>query len=252
MRKILFTCSLTLSVLFVNAQITEGKISFEEKMNLHKRMEGEAAKFKSMMPEFQSKQMVLFFNAETSLYKDDETAINNTGGGFKRQDADGNEIEIKMEKPKNTVFTDIKGQENVEQIDFMGRVFLVVDDEKKQTAWKMGTESKQILGYTCLKATMQDETDTIVAWFTPQIPVSTGPKNFGKLPGMILELDHNNGSQIFLATAVTDEKIGDSLLEKPKKGKKYTRTEFKALVDEKMKEMRESSGDFFHIETETR
>ena len=251
MKKVILTSTLAICSFIASAQITEGKVSYEEKTNIHKRMEGEAAKFKSMVPEFQSKQMVLLFNSEIALYKDDENA-EDAGGGFKRQDRDGNEIEIKMERPKNTVFTDIKEQENIEQVEFMGRVFLVVDDEKKQTAWKMGTDSKKILGYTCLKATFTNDKDTLAAWFTPQIPVSAGPKNFGELPGMILELDYNNGSQIFTATDVSEEKIGDSLLEKPKKGKKYTRSEFNALVEEKMKEMRESRGGMFRMETERR
>ena len=32
------------------------------------------------------------------------------------------------------------------------------------------------------------KTIDIVAWYTPQIPVSHGPAEFGGLPGLILEL----------------------------------------------------------------
>jgi len=250
MKKFICLSILSLSALATFAQLTEGKVVYEEKVNIHKRMEGEAAKFKSMVPEYQTKSMVLYFNSKLALYKDN-AADAETGGGFTRQDANGNEIEIKMDRPKNTVFTNLETKENIEQIDFMGRVFLVVDDEGEQPAWKMTSESKTILGYTCLKASYTSETDTVVAWFTPQIPLAAGPKNFGKLPGMILELDHNNGSGMFIATEIVDEKVGDNIIDKPKKGKKYTRKEFKALVDEKMKEMR-SSGGMFRMETERR
>ena len=32
------------------------------------------------------------------------------------------------------------------------------------------------------------EVETITAWYTPQIPVSHGPAEYGGLPGLILEL----------------------------------------------------------------
>ena len=58
MKKVILTSTLAICSFIASAQITEGKVSYEEKTNIHKRMEGEAAKFKSMVPEFQSKQMV--------------------------------------------------------------------------------------------------------------------------------------------------------------------------------------------------
>lgn len=57
-------------------------------------------------------------------------------------------------------------------------------------------ESKTIQGFLCYKAIRQktvtnskgDHKFTIEAWFSPEIPVGLGPKEFGDLPGLILEL----------------------------------------------------------------
>lgn len=57
-------------------------------------------------------------------------------------------------------------------------------------------ESKTIKGFLCYKAVRQktitnskgDHKFTIEAWFSPEIPVGFGPKEFGNLPGLILVL----------------------------------------------------------------
>lgn len=54
--------------------------------------------------------------------------------------------------------------------------------------WKIGKETKEVLGYMCTKATMSHRGRTWTAWFTNDIPVTRGPLFFGGLPGLILEL----------------------------------------------------------------
>ena len=76
----------------------------------------------------------------------------------------------------------------------------------------MTGESKKIGKYTCYKATYEKEVEeatfsfgnfnqaqntpkkkkmkkvNVVAWFTPEIPIATGPSRYGGLPGLILEV----------------------------------------------------------------
>ena len=68
----------------------------------------------------------------------------------------------------------------------MGKEFLVkqpLNDFK----WKIVMEQKMIKGYPCMKAQKEDSLYVVEAWFSSQIPVSSGPKGLYGLPGMILE-----------------------------------------------------------------
>jgi GLPGLI family protein len=70
--------------------------------------------------------------------------------------------------------------------------------KKVKTNWTIGIEQKLILNYLCTKATGQifedcgngweEKFNQIEAWFCPTIQPAFGPKCFGGLPGMILEL----------------------------------------------------------------
>ena len=81
--------------------------------------------------------------------------------------------------------------------------------------WKVSAEQKQIAGYLCQKAVLQDTARQVEVWFTPQIPVGIGPGEFADLPGMILELSMNNGDRTVVADKVdlkTLDKKGLSIL----------------------------------------
>ena len=67
----------------------------------------------------------------------------------------------------------------------------------KEREWLLQEEKKEIAGYTCKKAISSTKfTDRfgkisdlkITAWYTDEIPISLGPKNYAGLPGLILEL----------------------------------------------------------------
>jgi len=59
--------------------------------------------------------------------------------------------------------------------------------------WEITEDYKNILGYECQKATTtftarNGKTTEIVAWFTTEIPISSGPYRYAGLPGLILEI----------------------------------------------------------------
>ncbi len=89
---------------------------------------------------------------------------------------------------------------------------------------------------------MESEDKTVHAWFTPEIPVSVGPGQYNNLPGLILVLEINDGDHVLRATEVLLKPVSKSLLQRPEKGKKVTHEEFRAIVDEKLKEMGVESG----------
>ncbi|HEX2532496.1 MAG TPA: GLPGLI family protein, partial [Chitinophagaceae bacterium] len=81
------------------------------------------------------------------------------------------------------------------------------------------------------------DTAVVVAWFTTDIPVPAGPDVQGQLPGLILELDLNNGRDVYRAVEVT-QKVNTSAIKEPKGGKRLTQAEFEQERDKAMEEMR--------------
>lgn len=80
----------------------------------------------------------------------------------------------------------------------------------------------------------------IVAWYTPDIPVSTGPSNYWGLPGLILEV--SDGKTTLLCSKVVMNPKEKTEIKKPSKGKKVTQAEYEDTVTKKMEEMRQMGG----------
>ncbi len=102
------------------------------------------------------------------------------------------------------IFRDLNTMKRKELNETMGKIYLI-DEELRFPKWKILNEIKEVAGYLCMKAETTDtiKNQKIAAWFTDQIPVSGGPELLCGLPGMILELDINNGAVIITATKVT-------------------------------------------------
>lgn len=86
---------------------------------------------------------------------------------------------------------------------------ILIEQKRSDIPWIITSESKHIDNYECYKATYSYEvtnankkviTRLITAWFAPSLPYAHGPKNFGGLPGLILELTYVNIT--FLATSI--------------------------------------------------
>lgn len=78
----------------------------------------------------------------------------------------------------------------------------------------------------------------VTAWFTPQIPVKTGPGEFGGLPGLILEM--NIDRTTLLCSKIVLNPSEELTIDVPTKGKEVSREEYNQIVAEKMKEMQEN------------
>lgn len=243
--KILILCALVDSVV-CNSQdpavknAVSGKITFVEKIKLEINLEGDAAQFADQLPKEQVNNKVLYFTPDYSLYRagdsnktDENMDMGGSDGGIKIRMINGGEGDL--------VFCDFKNRKKTEQKEFMTRKFLVEGD-LIAPGWKMTGNFTTILGHSCMEAVNEDTVKKIKAWFTSDIPVSAGPAGFNGLPGIILQVDINDGSQTISATGIDTSPVNMSLLEKPKEGKKVTADEFKKIVDEKRKEMGEESG----------
>lgn len=145
---------------------------------------------------------------------------------------------MKIFTPKG-IYIDQAQNLQLEEMDFVGTKYLI-KEPISIIAWKVSKKKKKILGYNCTAATIV--TDTIegkplitTAWFTPDIPVKFGPKYYGGLPGLILEVDIDNGANVVSATKITLGKLPANSIVEPKDGIPQTRAEFTEFYNEKLK-----------------
>jgi len=241
MKRIILILGVLVSLAAVNivmGQSAEGVITYEVKVNLHRRLPPERADMKSMIPEFRTTQEQLFFNATASLYKplieDEPEEI--SGGGMHMQ----------FKQPNNETYLDQHAGVIISKQEFMGKDYLM-EDSVKVAPWKLGTETKTIQGFVCKQAYYTDESQPnvkleITAWYTDQIRPFLGPERFNTLPGAVLAVDINSGERILVATKIESRPLKKNELKVPSSGQKITRAEFRKMVDERMKQMGGNGG----------
>lgn len=216
------------------ASTTEGVVFYDEKINMHRRIENEEAK--AFVPEWRITKSYLTFRDDICSYKpveeDDE-----------EQEMGGGNVRIRMMRPHYEVYRDFAEGKSVEQREMQGKKYLI-EDSLKVRAWKIVPETKKILGYECMKATFSDTArkQEVVAWFTNDIAIPAGPNAMGSLPGLILEVDTNKGESIMVATKIDLKKVKDDELKPPTKGEKITQADFRAKMDEFRKQMGNGRG----------
>lgn len=121
----------------------------------------------------------------------------------------------------------------------------IMEDSLKQNDWKILNDIKDVAGHICMKAMIQDtiKKQKIVAWFAQDIPINAGPERLYGLPGLIMELDINDGAVIVEATKIEPLTITNEMdLPKKLKGKKINELAYQDMlrkfIQEKIKEER--------------
>jgi GLPGLI family protein len=224
------------------AQKTEGTIHYKETMQLDidlEQLKNLPEAIKSQIPTEQSSESVLIFHPTASLYTN-VSKEENEEGDYKSKN-EGFQIKIQVENADRAYFYDVSKRSSIESQEFFGKKFLI--ENTKPRKWKISKETKEILGYTCKKATTtSDEDELVEAWFTSEIPVEVGPSSFYGLPGAILSVRTKDGNYEIVATKVAFEKIDRTVIVAPTKGKKVMAAQFKKIVTAKQKEMVEEYG----------
>jgi GLPGLI family protein len=215
-----------------NGFLLAGSVIYQQTVKLDIQLEGDATQFAHALPKERKSEKILHFTEESAVFEnhhveDVEEAMDMHGEGS---------MMIKMIEPDNKLFTDLENKLQIEQKEFMSRVFLIEKDIEKG-GWKLTGNQKLILEYACQEAIAEEEGTMVRAWFTPEISVPLGPGEFGNLPGLVLGVDINDGEQIIEATSVELKPVDVEILKKPRKGKKVTEEEYQVIVEEKMKEM---------------
>jgi GLPGLI family protein len=284
MNKFIFTFAFFLfGILSVSAQkdfqglaVYESKTSTSDvskRMDNNKEMSPELKKtIEQRMKGMSEKTFVLNFDRSSSIYKEEEKLdAPGTSGGMRMWSS--------MMGGGGTYYKNVKDKTYSVDKEFMGKEFLIID-ALPQLEWKMDSETKQVGGYTCYKATAMKPVDgsdfrslraqnkdkkvedkkeekkeqstnlmdgfeipkevLITAWYTPEIPVNQGPEGYWGLPGLILEV--NDGKTIILCSKVVLNTKEKAEIKAPSVGKEVTQKEYDEIVAAKMKEVQEMGG----------
>jgi len=260
MKKILASLLLLTGSLAVQAQQKEGKVIYQRTTQFNISFSaagGPPPGIEQAMPKSRTDRFELNFANNQMVLKqlEEEIQDDNFSGGpnvqFRTIGGGGAD---------DVTFCDFTTRRKTELREFMDKKYLISDSISKGN-WKLGEETKTILNHLCRKATSQRtgkrmqtvmengkverkevaDTAAIVAWFTTDIPVAASPEAQGQLPGLVLELDINNGRQVYTAVSI-DPKAAVATIKEPTKGKKVTREEFDTARTKALEEMQRNMG----------
>ena len=254
MKKIFFFAFTLLPIAVVNAQQKEGKVIYQRTIQMQMRIGGPGGN-ENEMPRTRTDKFEMNFANGQMIWKqmEDEIQDDNFGGGG------GMMVRSFGGGADDVTYCDFDKARKVELREFFDKKFLITDSIRRGN-WKLSDETKTILNHLCRKATSQrigkrmmmnmdngkmerkevDDTSTIVAWFTTDIPVSAGPEVQGQLPGLTLSLEINNGRTVYTALEISPKADIVSIKE-PTKGKKVTPDEFTKERNKMMEEMQKNN-----------
>ncbi|HMH20600.1 MAG TPA: GLPGLI family protein [Puia sp.] len=226
MQKIIFAALALSSGQNIHAQAPtkEGKIIYERKVNVHRRMTDES--MKSMIPEFNISKTELDFSAEESIYKNikEEEDIRDHAG------EDNNRVIMRIGGGDDRVYKNYTSEKITEQRELGPKKYLIEDSLPRQS-WKFQDETKTIKGYACKKAvTHNREGKEVVAWYCEDILSPSGPEGYGGLPGLILELNSNDAEVVFSPLDIITKDFDKKIVKAPTEGKKISRKEFQQML----------------------
>lgn len=196
--------------------ISNGYIEFEKRINQFSFYDKEdeqspwVQEMKKIFPKMVNEVYQMYFTETKSVYK---LAKENTDVKY-----------VWGRKPSETDITVqlINTNQIILQRDVFEQTFLI-KDSLRNYEWKLSNETRTIAGFECKKAvTIICDSVYVVAFYTEEIAVSSGPESFGGLPGMILGLAVPRLQMTWFATKVELKEPTELILNPKQKGKLVT------------------------------
>lgn len=239
MKKLLYVLFFAFATTFTHAQkIFEGRIQYRETIRFSIQVEGIDPAMLDNLPKERTSERELWIKGGESIYLPVEKKEVTDDD---MQSEGGMRLRFHMQEPKMAIYTQLEKKEQLRLQEFMDRSFLI-ESKLDSQQWKLHGETKEILGYNCLRASRKVDTLEIVVWFAPALPAMAGPDGLGNLPGTILQVEYGGGNRVIEAVAVEATAVPAGKITKPKEGKKVTAVEFEKIQEEKMREMMEQFG----------
>jgi len=224
---LIITCS---AIVFSStAQLVSGEVTYNRKQDWVKVM----TKMPWMTEEKITRAMLNFGKWDMGEGTNYTYSFSNNESVFVRKEEEEASGRYQGKKRKFMLHRDYKNDKMYDWIETLDKKFVVKDDLPK-TKWKILNEIKEVKGYLCMKAETTDtiKNRTIQAWYTDAIPFNGGPEGFGGLPGLILELNMNDGECIITATKIDLTKPVEKLpIPKKIKGKEVALSEFNTTIN---------------------
>ena len=261
---------------FQGMAVYESKTStaeFKSRMEGNKDITPEMQKmFEERMKSMFEKTFILNFDKNTSIYKEEEKLDapgTQVGGGMRMMSSfmGGGGTQFKNIKEKTfTIDKEMMGKEFLIQ-DTLPKLDWKMSQETKEiggymcfkaTAKQKASQSdfrnlrmkKQEENKDKKEASEKPKTTNltgsdveipkeveVVAWYTPEIPVSNGPENYFGLPGLILEV--SAGKTTLLCSKIAMNVKDKKEIKAPTNGKVVTQKEYDDIVAKKMEEFRQ-------------
>lgn len=169
------------------------------------------------------------------------------------------------------LYSNVSKQVLIEEVEneWDSKKYLVKDSLSRYN-WALENNTKKIGDYVCYKAISvvkvsdKDLTDyenqksknnlksisllsidppkdkSIIAWYTPEIPVSHGPEKYQGLPGLILEV--NDEGAVWSCSKIILNPLKKPIVKKPIKGKFILKKEYDILVEKQLEKMKNEDG----------
>jgi GLPGLI family protein len=171
----------------------------------------------------------LWFSPSGSKYEDsEEIADRDDEGGYN------------WRKEAYTIMRNFETQTIHEVQYLLGKTY-IIDDSLHFPNWKILNDMKEVAGHICMNAFYEDtlKMQKITAWYALDIPVSAGPERLGGLPGVILEININDGAMVIAADKIELKPLTTELdLPKKAKGKKIDEAQYYAILKKHFDERR--------------
>jgi GLPGLI family protein len=229
MKKIFFVLLILSNTFTFAQQNTAGQILFERTVvwsklvnrstHLSKEEKDRISETWKNDPEYKIKMILSFSNNASHYTHENEMQFSEDGTYSWKND----DFIILRNFDKNNTY-------EVQQM--LGKRY-ILEDSLYALNWKILNEIKEVAGYICMKATAYDSVKRqgIIAWFSTDLPISTGPERYFGLPGTILEIATNDEAVLLTATKITINKA-QLLPSLPKKvkGKKLTESLYNKMI----------------------
>jgi GLPGLI family protein len=208
--------------------ISSGHIEFEKRVNQFAFYDKEdeqstwLQEMKKTFPKMVNEVYYLDFTENKTVYK------------LGKENTDAKYMWGQKPSVNDVIVKNVTTGEITLQRDIFEQTYLI-KDSLRNYEWKMTNETRTIAGFECRKAvTKICDSVYVVAFYTNEIMVSSGPESFGGLPGMILGLAVPRLQVTWFATKVDITTPTEAMLNPKQKGKTVTWKTFEKDLNKAM------------------
>ena len=173
----------------------------------------------------------LLYNQGISLYKDTSSSVKEKVDTEKTTE---NEVYTKKIETAITYKNQSKDLLKIQRKNYKPTIYgedILIEQELPNFEWEITNIEETISGYKCkLAKTTSLSGLPILVWYTDQIPLNDGPREYWGLPGLIIQLEINKA---VLIIAKSIKKMDQQVkIEEPIEGNKMTAEEFNLFRDQ--------------------